>query len=483
MHRRTVIRTALFGAPAVAAAAIGGAALNRAHTDSVPATTRDPNWIWDPFGEESRLPPTLGVHFHGTWDMYYANQNSGPGSMFDDHLDQLAGHGVKVLRVDVGWSASQPQRAVPSADHWYNRRISRVLDAAAARDMKVLLTLHQSPEWTRPGTGGDNRQFPANGESIRYWATWMAATYGPRVLAWEVWNEPNLKAFTGVDDLRERSVRYVPLLQAAYEGLKAGHPDAIVVFGGPCQNDDGFVRACYQLGAKDYFDVMAVHPYQGNQTLPPETRDSGGRDRMTHFPAVLDVMSDYLDDDKPVWWTEFGFSVHRNDGVPVNEPWRLGVASDALSAEYLYRSFELARREYPQVRLAIVYAAYKPSTDVNGHQYGYRMLDIDGTLRPQLPTLRGYQAAFGGSRSPLPDPVLPPTPVPTPVPVPTAPSGPPKPPVPSPTRPPQPTPSPPPGPLPPSASPSPRPSPTPSATPKPKPSPWTPPSPSTTPRR
>lgn len=425
MHRRTVVRVALFGAPAVAAAAIGGAAVNRAHQNTGKlARTDDPAWLWDPFDEEYRLPPSLGVHFHGTWDMYYSRgQNTLPDPIFDDHLDQLAAHGVEVLRVDVGWSASQPQYAVPSAEHWYNRRITHVLDAAARRNMKVLLTLHQSPEWSRPGTTGDPRQFPTYPDLIRQWTAWLAATYGERVFAWEVWNEPNLKAFTGVDDVRERPVRYVPLLKAAYEGLKSGHRDAIVVFGGPCQNDDTFIRACYELGAKPYFDVMSVHPYQGNQTVPPDADDQGGRDRMTHFPAVIQVMSDYLDDEKPVWWTEFGFSVHDNNGVPSNEPWRLGVPTDAVSAEYLFRSFELARRQYPQVRLAIVYAAYKPASDGAGHQYGYRMLDLDGTLRPQLPTLRGYQAAFGRSRAPLPEPTDPPSPEPTPEPTPSAPSG------------------------------------------------------------
>jgi len=401
VHRRTVVRAALFGAPAAAAAAIGGVALNRAHERSGAAARRDSDWIWDPFDEQSNLPPALGVHFHGTWDMYYASRDTGPGSMFEDHLDQLADHSVEVLRVDVGWSASQPAYTVPSASHWYNQRIERVLDAAADRDMQVLLTLHQSPAWARPGTSGDARQFPTDPELIRPWAAWMARTYGKRVLAWEIWNEPNLKAFTGVDDPRARPDRYVPLLKAAYEGLKAGDPDAVVVFGGPCQNDDVFVRACYRLGARDYFDVMSVHPYQGNQTIPPDADDAGTRERMTHFPALLEVMADYLDGDKPVWWTEFGFSVHGNAGVPTDKPWRLGVATDALSAEYLYRSFELARREYPQVRLAVVYAAYKPATDSSGHQYGYRMLDVDGTVRPQLPTLRRYQAAFGRSRSPL----------------------------------------------------------------------------------
>jgi hypothetical protein len=411
MKRRTVVRAALFGAPAVAAAAIGGTAINRVHENGgLRANQRDPSWLWDPFEEEKQLPPALGVHFHGTWDMYYPQRDFTPSTMFYGHLDKLAAHGVQVLRVDVGWSASQPNNAPPSPLNTYNRRIQVVLEAAAARKMDVLLTLHQSPEWSRPGTSGGMRQFPTNPELIYPWAAWLAATYGDKVLAYEVWNEPNLREFTGVDDPRARPLRYVPLLRAACLGLKAGDPDAVVVFGGPSKNDDRFIRACYELGAKPFFDVMSTHPYQGNQTVPPDATDQDSPSRMTHFPAVLEVMADHDDLEKPVWWTEFGFSVHPNGGVPTSQPWRYGVPSEAMSAEFLYRSFELARREYPQVSLAIVYTAYKPTSDPAGHQFGYRLIDVDGTLRPQLPTLRGYQAAFGGSRSPLPDFTLPGTP-------------------------------------------------------------------------
>ncbi len=420
MKRRTVVRAALFGAPAVAAAAIGGTALNRAHQNGgVRAARQDPSWLWDPFDDEKQLPPALGVHFHGTWDMYYPQRNFTPSAMFYSHLDTLAGQGVQVLRVDVGWSASQPNNAPPSTTNTYNRRIQVVLEAAKARKMDVLLTLHQSPPWSRPGTSGGMRQFPTNPDLIYPWAAWLSATYGDKVLAYEVWNEPNLREFTGVDDVRARSVKYVPLLRATCLGLKAGDSDAVVVFGGPSKNDDRFIRACYELGAKPYFDVMSTHPYQGNQTVPPDATDQDITGRMTHFPAVLEVMADYDDMNKPVWWTEFGFSVHSNANVPREQVWRLGLPSEAKSAEYLYRSFELARKEYPQVSLAIVYTAYKPASDAFGHQYGYRLIDANGTLRPQLPTLRGYQAAFGGSRSPLPDFTLPGSPEPSPKPQPT----------------------------------------------------------------
>ncbi|HEV2087979.1 MAG TPA: cellulase family glycosylhydrolase, partial [Cryptosporangiaceae bacterium] len=250
-------------------------------------------------------PPALGVQFHGMWQMYWTGPAGlTPTAMFTRHLDQLAAHRVSVLRVDLGWSGSQPTSAPPSASSNYNRKFATVLRAANVRGMKVLVTVHQSPAWTRPGTGSEVKQLPRNADAIRPWMQFMARTYGSRVLAWEIWNEPNLEEFTGISGSYERAARYVPVLKAAATGLRAGQRNARVVFGGPAQTDDAFIADAYKLGAKRYFDVMAFHPYQGNQTTPPEAPDTqNARWRITHLPAVVRVMAAYGDAQKPIWWT------------------------------------------------------------------------------------------------------------------------------------------------------------------------------------
>lgn len=329
--------------------------------------------------------------------MYYSPAGSAnPNAMFARHLDALAAANVTLLRVDVGWSASQPEPTAPSLRTVYNRRVATVLDAARRRGMQVLITLHQSPEWARPGTGSDVKQFPSDPDAIRPWAAWLGRTWGDRVTAWEIWNEPNLAEFTGIEDPTTRAHRYVPLLRAASAGLRAGHPGAEIVFGAPAHVDDGFVAECYRLGARPYFDIMAVHPYQGNQTKPPEATDISDGARMTHFPALVRVMAEHGDGSKPVWWTEFGFSVHSNDGVDPSEMWLLGLPDDRTSGDYLRRAFELARLRYPQVRVAIVYTAY--SSESTQQKEGYRLLRPDGQPLPQLSMLSGYMARFGAHR-------------------------------------------------------------------------------------
>lgn len=341
--------------------------------------------------------PMLGVQFHGTWDIYWTTEGR---AMFARHLDALKANGVGLVRVDVGWSASQPTTAAPSATSTYNARVAATMKAATERGMRVLLTLHQSPAWARPNTGAEVKQFPTDLGAWQRWCEWASKTWKP--LAFEVWNEPDLQEFTGIGDEAQRPVRYVPVLRAARAGLRAGDPAAVVVFGGPAQTDAPFIRRCYELGARGYFDVMAVHPYQGNQTKPPESTDLVGPERMTFFPEVLRAMADFGDAGVPVWWTEFGFSVHANPAGTAT--WQLGVADNATSADFLVRSFQLAER-WPQIRVAIVYCAYKPlpgsgTAVAKNHQYGYRVIEADGTVLPQLTALGRY-AATRTARRPL----------------------------------------------------------------------------------
>jgi hypothetical protein len=333
------------------------------------------------------------VHFHGTWDMYWSDGR--PTAMFARHLDRLAASGVSVLRVDIGWSASQPTPAPPSAASWYNRRIATVLRAAAARRLQVLLVLHQSPAWSRPGTGTSVRQFPSDAAAIRPWATWLGRTYGRQVIGFEVWNEPNLQAFTGVEDPVERPRRYVELLEQASAGLRAGDPRAVVVFGGTSQVDTDFVHSAYLAGAKPHFDVMAVHPYQADQTVPPD-EGGGGAGQLTRFPELVQVMTEHGDGAKPVWWTEFGFSVHEN--APATRTEDRGVPSAAVAADYLRRSFELARTRYPQVRLAVVYTAYRPGADTTDHRAGYALTGSATGASPQLSMVGNYVREYPAAR-------------------------------------------------------------------------------------
>ncbi|MEU5424657.1 cellulase family glycosylhydrolase [Streptomyces olivoreticuli] len=318
-------------------------------------------------------PPVLGVPFPGTGDGYW--QDGRPSPALHRDLDTLRAYGVEVVRVDVSWHRSQPEDSAPCAGHPYNQRLAGVLDAAAERRIAVLVTLHESPLWTRGGAAprGSHARFPDDPDTIRPWAKWLAATYGDRVLAWEVWCEPNQPATTGVTAPAERAARYAALLRACAAGLRSVPDPAPVVLGGPCHTDHRFVRDIYAAGGRDHFDVLALRPRLDGRAPDAWSEEAPGIDRVTNFPAVAEAMRAYRDGDKPVWWTEFGFAPQSAEETP------RGLHEPAEATRLLVRSFELARVRYPQVRLAVISTVPWP-------------------LRPQLPGLRDYFAAHPATR-------------------------------------------------------------------------------------
>jgi Cellulase (glycosyl hydrolase family 5) len=330
--------------------------------------------------------PAVGVNFHGLWDHYWSSGS--PTAQFHQHMDSLRSAGVSMLRVDMGADRAMPA-STWSPNSSYNLRVGKLLVEAKARGMKVLVALQQSPEWTRPGTGTNVKQYPTDLVAWKSLCSALAAHWGEMVHAWQVWNEPNLSAFTGVSgDSNARADKYVPVLKASFDGIRAGSKHPKVVFGGPSLSDNLFIDACYWRGAKDYFDVMAWHPYQGDETKSPFSADLYDKTRVTFAPRILEHMAywERQHADKPIWWTELGVSVHSNDGIPANEPWRFGVPTPEKAAEHLLAYLELAKR-WPQVEYGFVYVAHKTG-DV--HQAGYSIMQADGTLLPQLDALKGY---------------------------------------------------------------------------------------------
>jgi hypothetical protein len=130
------------------------------------------------------LTPCFGVQFHGGWSGYTNAERL-------EVLDKLAASGVGWVRIDMGWASLQPRRN-DRAD-WYVDRMDFLVDAARARDLKVLATLWWTPQWAN---GGRGRGVPPreNSDFARI-ASWAADHFRGRVSAWEIWNEPNHPAF------------------------------------------------------------------------------------------------------------------------------------------------------------------------------------------------------------------------------------------------------------------------------------------------
>ena len=232
--------------------------------------------------------------------------------------------GLECVRTDLGWRICQPKPDAPPDFSHYDKLFA----AAEAEGVAVLPILDWPPSWAKPVM-----------EHLDEWRAFVRAAaehYKGRVVAWEVWNEPNLKYFWGA---APNAAEYVKMLRVASEELRAVDPGTPICSGGLAGADSGYLEALYAAGGKDLFDIFAVHPYCHPQ--PPEFFLDEALGRMRR------IMAAHGDAEKPIWITEMGWSTYMANvpeqnlllaGLKVARPdiarWRIGCVgiSDDLGA-------------------------------------------------------------------------------------------------------------------------------------------------------
>jgi polysaccharide biosynthesis protein PslG len=345
--------------------------------------------------DESRPPARtlragVGVQFHCIWPNYDDRQRRLV-------LDKMAAAGMKWVRIDVAWPRIEPEKGTRDARRI--RTLERCVELAAERRLNVIGTVMGTPGWANGNAGSTTP--PGDAADYGDFARWIAARFRGRVQAWEVWNEENGGTFfTG------NAAQYVDLLKAAYRGFKSGDPRSLVVLGGLMWNDDDWLRELYARGAKDFFDVVATHPYSWFPEAPPELADDGDIARFTHTPAIRRVMTDYGDDEKPIWFTELGWSTHPNGPEAEANPWAAGV-SEETQAAYAVRAIEYAREHWPYVGVIIWYKERSWPLDdrepswLYRHVENYGLLREDGTERPVYLALKQLLRPDAECRRPI----------------------------------------------------------------------------------
>jgi polysaccharide biosynthesis protein PslG len=329
--------------------------------------------------------PTFGVQFHALWWDYTDEQRIAL-------LDKLDAAGIRSVRIDVSWPSLQPRRDTVAG--WYVELLDFVVDAARARGIDVLATLYRTPGWANGGSSSNVP--PLEREDYAWIANWLADHFRGRVGAWEVYNEPDSDTF-----FAGTPQQYAAILMAAYPAFKSGDPAADVVLGGPANQDPIWLEAVYQAGARDSFDVMAVHAYMSPSDLPPET-DNGTIWTLAATSMTLQLMQRYGDGGKEIWLTEYGWSAHANTGNEQN--WHRGVTRKQ-QADYLVRSLVYLGANRPYVTKVFWYNERDRETG-HPHEDGFGLLDRDLSEKPAYVAVKAFLT--GGTPPPGSD-VTPPT--------------------------------------------------------------------------
>lgn len=284
------------------------------------------------------------------------------------------------IRVEIPWSTLEPRRgridpqALAFADHLVNQ--------AASAGIKVVALAIWSPCWAssaptsllrkcRPGDGSGKAQAWAPSDPGAYgsFVAFLAARYGTKLAAIEVWNEPdqsNESYFAGPN----KAQRYAALLRTAYRAIKRADPTLPVLGGSLVGSNGAFLKALYAAGIKGYYDGLSVHFY--NLVLASL--------RYLHEVQLANH------DTKPLWLNEFGWSSCWPHQRIQQEQGCVTKQAQAANLANVFRS--LART--PWVAAEIVYELQ------GSRREDFGVLTETGVHKPSFGTLRSvFRSPFG----------------------------------------------------------------------------------------
>ena len=147
-----------------------------------------------------------------------------------------------------------------------------LVNRAAAAGIKVVALAMWTPCWAssapasllakcRAGTGSKAQAWsPGNPAAYGAFVAFLAARYGSKLAAIEVWNEPDQ---ANEDYLAgpEKAKHYAEILKAAYPAIKQADPTMTVLGGSLVGSNGAFLKALYAAGIKGYYDGLSVHFY------------------------------------------------------------------------------------------------------------------------------------------------------------------------------------------------------------------------------
>ncbi|HEX4466921.1 MAG TPA: cellulase family glycosylhydrolase [Solirubrobacteraceae bacterium] len=291
---------------------------------------------------------------------------------------------AKVVRTDAAWAEFEPKQA-GELDQRTLEFADRLVNDAAAAGIKVVMTVESSPCWATtaphallakctPGRlSKANAYPPRDPAAYASFAAFLAARYGSKLAAIEIWNEPdqsNELYFAGP----EKPARYAAVLRAAYPAIKQVAPSLQVLAGSLVGSNGAFLKALYKAGIKGFYDGLSVHFY--NLTLASV--------RSIHEVQLANG------DATPLWLAEFGWTSCYPHKVQ-QEQGCVTTATQAANLSNMIRS--LARAHY--LAAAIVYKLQ----DSTGENFG--MLAAGGAHKPSFGALSQVLRSPTGSISPV----------------------------------------------------------------------------------
>ncbi|GIV97477.1 MAG: hypothetical protein KatS3mg057_2134 [Herpetosiphonaceae bacterium] len=288
--------------------------------------------------------------------------------------------------------------------------LDAIVEAANAHNIKLLISVVQSPSWAR---ADGKHGLPDNPKDLGDFVEALATRYKGRVHGYEIWNEQNLAIENAGQVTAEDAAHYVELLIESYKRIKAVDPNAYVLAGAPSSTETNdpniaigdleYYRLMYTYKdgiIKNYFDAQAVHPggaLNPPDTLWPENPGPGPEfqtSREFYFRRIEDVrkvMEEHGLADRQIWITEFGWATANN-----TPGYEFGNRiSYELQAEYILGALQRTRNHYPWVGVIFLWnlnfaVLWGEQGNPLHEQASYGILNPDWSPRPAFHVVQGF---------------------------------------------------------------------------------------------
>lgn len=288
--------------------------------------------------------------------------------------------GMSWVRQEIRWDEVE---ATEGQYDW--TAYDRVIGEANKSGLAVVVVLNRTPQWARQPKEIENPLAPPQELShfVRF-ASAAAEQYGNVVMAWQVWDEPNLMPHWGTEVIID-PVNYAEMLRQTTPAIRAKARDTWVVTAGlgPTLEPGGFnmsevrfLEGLYSAGAADYFDAVALKPYGfwtgANERLYDEETLNFDRPVL-----VREVMEAHEDTTTPIWLVEGGWAVLPGDWQGDPPPW--GSDSAAQQQPRLQEALTRTALEWQWVQL-VALQPFQPDVPPTNPQIGLGLVDENGNL-------------------------------------------------------------------------------------------------------
>jgi len=251
--------------------------------------------------------------------------------------------------------------------------------------LNLVVRLDQHPHWARAQSAlnGPPDDLTDYGDFVHE----IASRYKGRIKAYVIWNEPNLALEWGGH--RPDPAAYVEMLKVACTRIKQADPNALVISAGLAPTNDQtekalddrlYLQAMYELGAKEYFDVLGAHVY-GFGHPPDDPHGAHQGLNLARIQDLREIMVAYGDRGKPVWVTELGWTIAATD----EHAWQ--QVSPEAQADYLVGAFRRTGDEWPWLELLTVWNLGS-GLSIEDKWAGYSLIGPHSEPRPAYIALR-----------------------------------------------------------------------------------------------